>query len=111
MGIQKLEEIIKTLKNSKNKHISYKNFSGQSSEDIEEHITKFEKIASLQTWDKKTKINTYLKHINNGAYEYFINEVMNETPLTWARIKEKMTNKYKKVDDDWELIILSLIHI
>ena len=37
---------------------------------------------------------------------------MRETPIEWARIEERMTNKIiKKDEDDWELIISKTKHI
>ena len=67
MEIQKLDEIIKTLRNNKPKTIEYKPFHGKPEEDIEEHIGNFEKIASLQEWDEKTQINSYIKNLKEGA--------------------------------------------
>ena len=104
--MEKLDELINTVKQTQDKTLALPNFEGKKEDDIQEHINMFEKLCTLNDWDGKTKIKNYTKLLKGNALEYFMNEVLqaNQEP-NWTAIKNTLTAKYKRDEDDWELII------
>lgn len=72
MDAQQLNEIVKSVRNTSLKPLTYREFSGLPQEDISEHIDNFERIAKINKWDDSdTKVREYTKYLKKRCIRSF----------------------------------------
>ena len=106
MNDEQLLRLLNSLKESKEKPIKLQNFNGKNEEDITEHISNFEKIAAMEGWHENEKSKKYLKTLANEAQNYAMKKIMRTEGITpWQEMKDGMFRRYRKGEDQWELLI------
>lgn len=106
MAEEKLDNIIKAIKDGQDEKTETVFFEGNNEECIVDHINNFEKESLLNEWNDAKKIKRFARTLKNNARDYFMTEIVDVNDLpTWQTIKEKMLAKYKKDEDQWQLVV------
>lgn len=102
----KIDELISAVRNNQDRTIALPNFEGNLEDDIQEHVEMFEKLCTLNKWDDRMKKNNFIKTLKKNALEYMMTKIIKaDEIISWADMKKKIIEKYKKDEDAWELVI------
>lgn len=110
MNPEQLDALIRSVKSTSLKPLTYRDFSGLPQEDISEHIENFERIAKINKWeDSDIKVREYTKYLKNGAYDFFLHDILkNNENIDWETLTKNLKEKYVRDEDDYELVLSNM---